>query len=110
MNDEELLDGMSAEELAELEERRAMLDESQMGTPADELTHAVDVGRFVDRKKAAMAAHGSQITDDSWFLTMPDEVFARAFGTEWFIHRGAERTGPPFATDLLAVLTPEERS
>jgi hypothetical protein len=29
------------------------------------------------------------VSDSSFFLQMPDEVFAEAFGTEWFIERGA---------------------
>jgi hypothetical protein len=36
-----------------------------------------------------MAAHPSQIPDDSFFLAMPDEIYAMAFGTEWFTRRGA---------------------
>ena len=30
----------------------------------------------------------SQISETSWFLSMPPDAFAGAFGTEWFIHRG----------------------
>ena len=32
-----------------------------------------------------------QIAPDSWFLTMADEAFASAFGTEWFIRTGQTR-------------------
>ena len=32
-----------------------------------------------------MRAHRSQIADDSFFLTLDDDRFALAFGTEWFI-------------------------
>jgi LmbE family N-acetylglucosaminyl deacetylase len=54
------------------------------------LTTRVDVTEFVDRKRAAMVAHASQIAENSFFLQMPPEAFARAFGYEWFIHKGAE--------------------
>ena len=37
-----------------------------------------------------MAAHASQIDENSFFLQMPPEVFRRGFGYEWFIHKGAE--------------------
>ena len=37
----------------------------------------------------AFAAHASQVTDTGLFLAMPEEVFARAFSTEWFIEPGA---------------------
>ena len=33
-------------------------------TPADELTHAVDVSAFLSAKQAAMSAHASQATAD----------------------------------------------
>ena len=62
--------------------------------PADELTHAVDVSAFIDAKRDSMAAHASQATsaaDDTRsiavFLSLPDEYFTLAFGTEWFVDR-----------------------
>ena len=39
-----------------------------------------------------MAAHGSQISETSFFLAMPSEFFVEAFGTEWYILDGARRT------------------
>ncbi len=36
-----------------------------------------------------MRVHASQISEDSWFLAMPEPAFAAAFGTESFIRRGA---------------------
>ena len=39
-------------------------------------------------KRASMQAHRSQISETDFFLTMPDEMFARAFGTEWYIADG----------------------
>ena len=49
------------------------------------ITTVVDVHDVIDAKRAAMAAHASQIPSSSFFLSLPDEVFAEAFGTEWFI-------------------------
>jgi len=37
-----------------------------------------------------MRAHASQISEQSFFLAMPDEAFTFVFGTEWFIRVGAE--------------------
>ena len=71
-----------------------------MGTPAAEITHAVDVTTEIPQKRQALAAHRSQISEDSFFMKMPDDVFAAAFGTEWFIERGAGRTGEPFHGDI----------
>jgi LmbE family N-acetylglucosaminyl deacetylase len=54
------------------------------------LTHAVDVSAFVAHKKASISCHKSQVTDAGFFMSLPDEAFAAAFGTEWFIQKGAE--------------------
>jgi LmbE family N-acetylglucosaminyl deacetylase len=60
------------------------------GTPEAELTTAVDVSKYAQVKRAAMRAHASQISDQSFFLAMSDDMFELAFGTEWFIRVGAE--------------------
>jgi LmbE family N-acetylglucosaminyl deacetylase len=70
-------------------------DGNPMGTPEAELTLAVDVTAHLAAKRSAMRCHRSQISDTSFFLEMPDEAFAVAFGTEWFIEYGAE---PPVRT------------
>ena len=77
------------------------LDEETFGSPASRITHCVDVGDFVDQKRASMRAHASQITDDHFFLALPDEAFAVSFGKEWFIDdRDGAAGGEPFASDL----------
>ena len=63
-------------------------DGNPFGTPEAELTHAVDVSRWVERKRASIACHRSQVTDSSFFLQMPHEQFALAFGTEWYVKQG----------------------
>ena len=94
-----------ADDDPEIAQQREEMRETDMGTPASEITHQVDVSAVVDVKRRSMAAHRSQIGDDSFFLTMPDEAFLAAFGTEWFIERGASRTGEPYRDDLFAGLT-----
>lgn len=62
-------------------------------TPNAQLTHVVDVTGVLDRKRASMAAHATQASSDSAdsvrtlavFLGLPDEIFAIAFATEWFV-------------------------
>lgn len=61
----------------------------EFGMRDAEITTAIDVTEYVDRKRAAMAAHASQISEASFFLAMPREQFVHAFGTEWFVRRGA---------------------
>lgn len=61
-----------------------------LGLPEDQITHALDVRDLIDVKRAAMRAHRSQIADTSFFLQMPDDVFADAFGWEWFVRRDVD--------------------
>ena len=72
------------------------------GTPAKDLTHHIDVSAVVERKRASMLAHASQIGPDHFMATIPDEAFAQAFGTEWFIVDvlNGPTTGPAVLNDL----------
>jgi LmbE family N-acetylglucosaminyl deacetylase len=63
--------------------------------------HAVDVTEQIDVKRASMRCHASQISEESFFLQMPHDVFRASFGTEWFIDHGHPRSeGAPFGTSL----------
>lgn len=64
-------------------------EEIAIGVPAEQITTTVDVDAFVDAKRAALAAHASQVSESSFFLSMPLEHFRLAFGHEWFIRRDA---------------------
>jgi LmbE family N-acetylglucosaminyl deacetylase len=77
---------------------------AEMGLPASELTTAVDVSAYLDVKRAAMAAHASQIGETSFFLSMPPEAFVAAFATEWYRRRDAagDRTPGVWETDLFS--------
>ncbi|MCD9624981.1 PIG-L family deacetylase [Rhabdothermincola salaria] len=99
---EEAAEGVDTTELPEAEqERMRRAVEETFGSPEDLITHGVDVSAVLDRKRAAMQAHASQIGPDSFFLTMDDDAFAGAFGTEWFIAHGVRRLpGDPFVASL----------
>ncbi|MGH1504269.1 MAG: PIG-L family deacetylase [Acidimicrobiales bacterium] len=71
------------------------------GTPEADLSYVIDVTDQTGAKRASMRAHRSQIADDSFFLAMPPEAFAQAFGTESFNVPGITATGGPTAVDLL---------
>jgi LmbE family N-acetylglucosaminyl deacetylase len=73
------------------------------GSAESEITTRVDVRGFLAEKRASMAAHASQIAESSFFLSIPDEVFAEAFGDEWFIRHDVE-PGGEMGDDLLAGL------
>ena len=62
--------------------------DSTFGRPDDAITTAVDVRDFLAAKRASMKAHASQISEQSFFLKLPDDAFAASFGTEWFIRHG----------------------
>jgi LmbE family N-acetylglucosaminyl deacetylase len=59
-------------------------DELNLGIPGARITTRVDVTPYLARKRAAMAVHESQISEEAFFLAMPDDLFARTFGTEWY--------------------------
>jgi LmbE family N-acetylglucosaminyl deacetylase len=73
---------------------------SMFSDPA-EITHRVDVRRYIDTKRSAMAAHQSQTTGGStertvaFCLRLPRWLFRRAFGTEWFIEQGRSPAARP---------------
>ena len=77
-------------------------NDETFGSPESIITTTVDVRSFLDRKRAAMVAHASQIQESSFFLKLPPDAFREGFGYEWFIRRGA----PPgtHETDLFAPL------
>jgi LmbE family N-acetylglucosaminyl deacetylase len=63
-------------------------DDPNFGLPESVITCAVDVSDQLARKRAAMRAHASQISEQHFMLALDDEAFARTFGIEWFIREG----------------------
>jgi LmbE family N-acetylglucosaminyl deacetylase len=59
-----------------------------MGTPEGLITTRVDVREFLDRKRASMEAHASQVQDTGFLLALDPEAFREALGFEWYIRRG----------------------
>jgi LmbE family N-acetylglucosaminyl deacetylase len=68
-------------------------DAMDLGVSEAEITTVVDVSAYLDKKRQAMAVHASQIPETSFFLSLPAEAFAAAFGQEWFILRGRTPDG-----------------
>ena len=100
MNRDQIKRQMAVLEAAESlldEERRERASEENFGMPEAEITHAIDVRDVLDEKRVSMKAHASQITEESFFLTMDDEQFSQAFGTEWYVaahlEKGARQDG-----------------
>ena len=74
-------------------DRPTAAEMATIGTPEDQITTTIDVTAWLDRKRASMRAHASQIAADSFFLTLDDEQFAEAFGQECFIRHGGALDG-----------------
>lgn len=62
-----------------------MDDGNPMGTPEAQIHHAVDIGEHLAAKRAALACHASQASDIGSFLAIPEDQFALAFTTEYYI-------------------------
>lgn len=67
-------------------------DLSSWYSPNAEITHVVDVSSALAQRRASMAAHATQTTGApdtvrtlAIFLGLPDEIFAIAFSTEWYV-------------------------
>ena len=81
-------------------------DDIEFGSPDDEVTTVVDVAPVIDRKRAAMAAHRSQIGEESFFLNVPDDLAAEVFGVEEYaLQEGALGTSDLPERDVFAGLS-----
>lgn len=97
-----IMEAAEAEAIAKGEEPEVSeVDRESFGTPEADISFRVDVAAHVSQKRDAMMAHRSQIGPDTFLLQMSEEVFAMAFGSEWFNIPGMSATGGPTHTDLL---------
>jgi len=69
---------------------------SRIGVPTVAVTTTVDVRDRLAVKRAAMAAHASQIPESTSALQLPDHHFADVYGWEWYV-----RSGPAGLLDAL---------
>jgi LmbE family N-acetylglucosaminyl deacetylase len=73
------------------------LARSHIGMPTVAVDVAVDVRGVLDAKRAAMAAHASQIPETTSALQLPTHHFADVYGWEWYV-----RSGTPGPIDALS--------
>jgi LmbE family N-acetylglucosaminyl deacetylase len=64
------------------------------GTPEEAIATAVDVREWVHLKRAAMAAHASQIPAGHFMIAMPSEVFEQVWGRECYLRSDSGGGGP----------------
>jgi LmbE family N-acetylglucosaminyl deacetylase len=75
---------------------------AEIGVPDEEITTVVDVKRYIDRKRAAFAAHVSQNDPNSFFMHLPPEMFEPAYGTEMYVLARGEPGAPLPESDVFA--------
>ncbi|MFH2062608.1 MAG: PIG-L family deacetylase [bacterium] len=78
--------------------------EPDHGAREDDITTRLDVREWFDRKWGAVLAHHTQIAEDSWFRTLPDEVRREGFGRETFMAVFSRVEAPRDAPDLFGGL------
>ena len=69
---------------------------SHIGVASVEIAATVDVRDVLEVKRAAMAAHASQIPESTSALQLPTHHFGEVYGWEWYV-----RSGPPGPIDAL---------
>lgn len=62
---------------------------SHLGVSSVEVATTVDVRAVLGEKRAAIAAHASQIHESSSVLALPFEHFETVYGLEWYVRWGA---------------------
>jgi mycothiol conjugate amidase Mca len=75
-------------------------EDPPFGVADERVTTTVDVAAYVGQKRAALEAHRTQMGPEQFFMRLPPELFAEAFGRETF-QRVAGPGGTP-ETDLFA--------
>jgi LmbE family N-acetylglucosaminyl deacetylase len=91
---------MNRDHFRELVKANAQWDEEdapnieKIGVPADQITTELEVGEFIEAKRAAMVAHATQVGDFGPFLDMPIDMLRLAFGREWYRRVDGTNSGP----------------
>jgi N-acetyl-1-D-myo-inositol-2-amino-2-deoxy-alpha-D-glucopyranoside deacetylase len=60
------------------------VDDLPFGVPDEQVTTEIDARDYLEAKLAALRAHATQISVDSPFFALSDNVGQRAFGTEYY--------------------------
>lgn len=78
--------GIEAMKAKGIDDGFASLDPDDLPFACDDdlVTTVVDAPEYLDRKMAALRAHGTQVTVDGGFFALADNVGVEAFGTEYY--------------------------
>ena len=72
------------------------LASTDLGLATLDIDLTIDIARVIERKRAALAAHASQLPDDAPVFELGEANFAAVYGLEWY-----RRVGPPTALDRI---------
>jgi LmbE family N-acetylglucosaminyl deacetylase len=75
--------------------------DEEFGVPRAQIRYLVNVEDQLKAKRLAIQAHRSQISDDDFFLSVPDDVFRLIFGREFFALTDDGDIGGPSEVELL---------
>jgi LmbE family N-acetylglucosaminyl deacetylase len=67
----------------------------EVGVPDVQVTTLLDVSRYVDIKRAALACHASQMPPDHFLMRMPASLAADLWAVEFFSREAGPTTAPP---------------
>jgi LmbE family N-acetylglucosaminyl deacetylase len=79
------------------------IDESEFGSPDEEIAAVIDCKAYAQQKMDSLAAHVSQ-AENIFFLKFPIELFTDMFGVEHFVRAKPEWTGGEPETDVFTDL------
>ena len=77
-------------------------DTQALGTPDEEVTTVLDIGRYVAIKKESLERHRTQIERDGPFTKLPEDYMREVMSSEFFQLAGHDGATP---RDLLAELS-----
>jgi len=68
--------------------REALPHIEHIGLPTVFISSMLDVRAFLEQKRAAIAAHASQVHETSSVMRLSDESFRNVYGFEWYVRNG----------------------
>jgi N-acetyl-1-D-myo-inositol-2-amino-2-deoxy-alpha-D-glucopyranoside deacetylase len=66
----------------------------ELATPDELVTTEIEIGRYVEHKRASFLAHRTQFGADNVMLRLPPEMFGRVFAHEYFRLAAGPRGSP----------------
>lgn len=90
--------------MADLFSEEEMTEEDDFTAPDELVTTAVDVSAYVEVKRAALAAHRTQMGPQSYFMRIPAVIWRQVWDTEFFRRAESRVPAPAKEDDLFAGL------